>query len=624
MNICISICGIDFDFEKSYNLPKPFVPILGKPMINWIMDNLNLQKNDSIYIVYPSSIKNDLYFRNFQNDYNSITYIEINHRTKGPIETFRNMFQNTHLINMNNKCIIIDCDTIFFYDILTNFRSKTNNLLYYFIDNDSKPIYSYISIDSNQHILQIKEKEKISNYANCGCYCFRSTKKLKEYLNKSEGNYLSSIVQEMIGRDEFDSQIIYDKEFVCVGTPNLLKIFCSQSKDVIPKRFCFQLEKSLVINSQPIEKNIKYVKYLKSLGHTIIINTHLSNKGKEGNSIYKLLEKSEIPYDELYINELKADYYIGNDNFNFDNIEKRTGFYQTEISERFFNSVETNTFEVVVKKSQDKSLKGEIYWYQNIPINIKTLFPMFITSNEDNTSYTMEKINGISASYLFTKNSLTKETLKIILETLCKIHDSSASDQNVNIYSSYSKKLKQRYETYDYSKFPNSKEKYEELINYFEQYEKEDKGEKVVIHGDPVFTNIIIDQKSNVKFFDMRGLLGDTLTLYGDKWYDYGKIYQSLIGYDHILQGTKYKDSELLGYFQEYITNTFGKEKLSHIQMITKSLIFSLIPLHKKNQMKLYKLVNLTTITDSVRSPCPPFHTLSPEMRICLANIAFR
>ena len=44
----------------------------------------------------------------------------------------------------------------------------------------------------------------------------------------------------------------------------------------------------------------------------------------------------------------------------------------------------------------------------------------------------------------------------------------------------------------------------------------------------------------------MRGLLGNTSTIYGDSLYDWGKLYQSLIGYDCILQNKivseKYKN----------------------------------------------------------------------------------
>lgn len=57
------------------------------------------------------------------------------------------------------------------------------------------------------------------------------------------------------------------------------------------------------------------------------------------------------------------------------------------------------------------------------------------------------------------------------------------------------------------------------------------------MHGDPVFTNVLINSQGKLKFIDMRGALGDgNITIKGDVFYDYGKVYQSLLGYDLILQ----------------------------------------------------------------------------------------
>ena len=93
----------------------------------------------------------------------------------------------------------------------------------------------------------------------------------------------------------------------------------------------------------------------------------------------------------------------------------------------------------------------------------------------------------------------------------------------------------------------------------------------------------------------MRGLLGDKKTIFGDIFYDYAKIYHSLIGYDFILKGLD-KNHEIINplkiYFENYISNKYGTERLNLIKILTLSLFFSLIPLHlKKNQSNFWKLV---------------------------------
>ena len=99
------------------------------------------------------------------------------------------------------------------------------------------------------------------------------------------------------------------------------------------------------------------------------------------------------------------------------------------------------------------------------------------------------------------------------------------------------------------------------------------------------------DLYGDLKFLDMRGKIGDTLTIFGDKWYDYGKIYQSIIGYDEILLGKRtynaYKH-DLIDYFHNYIKDNFGIDTFEKIKMITKSLLFTLIPLHNNDKCEHY------------------------------------
>jgi hypothetical protein len=130
--------------------------------------------------------------------------------------------------------------------------------------------------------------------------------------------------------------------------------------------------------------------------------------------------------------------------------------------------------------------------------------------------------------------------------------------KNINIYLNYATKLKNRYENYNYSKFGNHDETYHLLFNELMEYEHNNYGKCVVIHGDAVMTNIIINNIGKIKFIDMRGKIGDDLSIYGDFLYDWAKLYQSLIGYDNILNGKNissvYK-SNMIHVFKEYFIN---------------------------------------------------------------------
>jgi hypothetical protein len=95
----------------------------------------------------------------------------------------------------------------------------------------------------------------------------------------------------------------------------------------------------------------------------------------------------------------------------------------------------------------------------------------------------------------------------------------------------------------------------------------------------------------------MRGILGDKETIFGDKWYDYGKIYQSIIGYDEILLDKSlsidYK-ANMVKTFNAFVESKYGLDVLTKIKMIANSLLFTLIPLHHNEKcVKYYNLISM-------------------------------
>ena len=129
------------------------------------------------------------------------------------------------------------------------------------------------------------------------------------------------------------------------------------------------------------------------------------------------------------------------------------------------------------------------------------------------------------------------------------------------------------------------------LKNQLSEYIKKDKGQISVIHGDTVMTNIVMNNFGKIKLIDMRGKMGDILTIYGDRFYDYAKLYQSLVGYDEILED-KYVNSiyknHMLNFFEKKFIEFYDKKYLEYVKIITKSLLFTLIPLHNNSKCVKY------------------------------------
>ena len=613
MNIIIPIGGIGQRFkDEGYDLPKPLISALGKPMIYHVIGSLYLEPTDTVHIVYHNHLKEfnfetliKFYFPKI-----NIKFVSLDYLTKGAAETVLRGLETFTEDELNDNVLLLDCDTFYNDDIVAGYKSAPiKNTIFYFNSTDPNPIYSYINLDGIT-VTDIKEKVKISNNANTGAYGFESSRELKQYCTKvldlDKEVYISCVYEEML---KDNKTIIGGKidSFNCVGTPLQLKTYCNKYKEIAsPLRVCFDLDNTLVTHPTipgdytsvlPIQRNIDYLKLLHRLGHTIIIytarrfKTHKGNVGAIvadiGKITFDTLDKFDIPYDEIFFGKPYAQYYIDDLAVNANSsLDKALGIYNTDIAPRSFNKVEY-TDNTVIKYTSNK---GEVYWYKNISESIKEYFPKVI--NIQDNKIELERIDGVSYSYLYTSKQLTQTHLSRLINTITSIHSSFNQSSSVNIYSNYSLKLRQRITEYPelYIKYGIVK-KLVSIVYALQDYELNNEGIVGVIHGDPVFTNVF-DTPTGIKLIDMRGKQGDELTIYGDVHYDFAKIYQSLIGYDNILNGIEIDDiyrSEMITKFEEM----FDEKTLNKIKLITASLLISMLPLHEDDETKFNKYIKL-------------------------------
>jgi capsule biosynthesis phosphatase len=612
MNIIIPIGGIGKRFkDEGFDLPKPLIPVLGKPMIYRVIENLDLKEEDKIHIIYNPEL-NIFRFESFlRKEFPKIdfNFICLSGLTKGAAETILFGLERIPDKILSEDFLIMDCDTFYGDNILEKYRKcKNKNSIFYFIDEENDPIFSYITIDESGKVSGIKEKIKISKFANTGAYGFSSGVVLKEYCKKiSNGErelYVSLIYQKMLEDGiKIDSEEI--EKFNCVGTPLQLKIYCETCSSYEKSRICFDLDNTLVTfpkiskdytTVDPIQKNIDYLNFLKDKGNYIIIytarrmKTHSGNVGRCISDIGKItietLDKFGIKYDELHFGKPNADFYIDDLSVPaFFGIDKKIGFYDTGIVPRSFNKV--NYLEKSVIKETNNP--GEIYFYKNLPETIMDFFPVIHSIEKNKIS--MDRIKGVNYSYLYTNEALREKDLQDLIDTLKYIHSGGKKEED--IYSNYSRKLEKRYSENIpiYKKIEDSHLIYGSIIEKIKKYENEKNGKCGIIHGDPVFTNVFLTERK-IKFIDPRGKIGESLSIYGDVYYDFSKIFQSILGYDHILNGYEI-NYEYMDRMIEYFFSNFSEEEISNIKIITASLFFTLIPLHEFSEERFKKYFNI-------------------------------
>lgn len=313
MNIIIPLGGKGERFVKEgYSKPKPLVDVLNKQMIFWVLDNLNIQTEDKIFIVYNT----DLDMHNFTgvvcSKYAQVICIPVNFQTSGAVETVLFGIKTILQLSSHKKCVLLDCDTFYTDDILSVVRNSQHNMVFYTKKEDEKPIYSYIELNSETNcITQIQEKVKISSNANTGCYVFNDIQQLQrlcEYVlnNNITFNgepYTSCVIFELIKESSVQGHRLDEKCVFSLGTPRELTMF-KENAHV----FLFDLDGTLVKTD-----NI-YVKVWKQIlsEYNIDLTDELFNKYIQGNSDDKVV-KTLIPCANLQsVSERKDKLFIEN------------------------------------------------------------------------------------------------------------------------------------------------------------------------------------------------------------------------------------------------------------------------------------------------------------------------
>jgi dTDP-glucose pyrophosphorylase len=581
----IPMMGLGERFSKSgYSEYKPFVRINSKHLIKKVIDPV-LKKFSAVYVICNRDIESQL--RVLYNQ-DTVKIIVLNNPTKGAAET---IYQACDSLPKNEKIACLDCDTILHDSAINKISTDFDNAILTFIDEDKIGIYSYVNVDSNDNIIEIKEKEPISNIANAGVYIFKNSLLLKEscqnVLSKSGELYLSRAVADAINTGNVFKSIDISNQFDCCGTPAQLKTYSRSILDTDKKIICFDIDGTLVYdlykNPNPIEKNVKFCNEAYRNGHEIVLHTArgmLSNK-EDGDKIEALrpyivevLEKIGLLYHRLILMKPYADLYIDDKSIPaHKDLEKETGLYlYEEHSSRYHNKIISNGNTII----KEGSLEGENYYYSNVPEEIKDLFPTIYSSSKNRIE--LQKINKPTYSTLLMSQKLTKLDIDNLVNSINRIHESKCDNKDIDLSWAYKQKVLERLDHYKdlYKKLKINVDVCKRLtgVDFTYSYGR--------IHGDPVFTNVFIDSPY-CKFIDCRGAWDNEMTNSGDLDYDYAKILQSLYGYDYALHNEPIQDHYLTSMRLYYLDQIKHLVNLDQLKIKTKLIFISMIPFHKED-----------------------------------------
>jgi hypothetical protein len=304
------------------------------------------------------------------------------------------------------------------------------------------------------------------------------------------------------------------------------------------------------------------------------MKTHSGNVGAVMKDIgaitFNTLDTFKIPYDEIIFGKPIADVYIDDRAVNpYRGDLKSMGLFIEPEMKQIINFLPSNKYNKlgvidnnVVKSGNADLLKGQLFFYKNIPSNtsIQSYFPK-LRMNTDISGMIMmelEYIKGIPLYTLFKHEMLSNKHMNIIMDMIQVIHNTYSpivSPTIEQIANHYIDKFKKRLSDRSIYTFDNCDDVIKRYIEKLEEYCSSSRLKSVnIIHGDLWLSNMMLSFNGYIKLIDMRGEVDGVLTLGGDPLYDYAKIYQSLRGFDTLLYGHEYNTeyaTKLIDIFRE-------------------------------------------------------------------------
>lgn len=234
LTIIIPCAGAGSRFEKvGYTKPKPLIDVNGKPMIQIVLENLNIRAH-YIYIIQ----------KKFAYEFNCIinaitpgrsTVIELDDITEGAACT---ILKAQKYIDNKNPIMIVNSDQYVEWDV-NNFMNqmisdKTIDAgISTFIDTQNK--WSFVKLNENGHVIQVAEKQPISNIATTGIYYWKYgsdfVKYAQQMINKNirvNGEfYVCPVFNEAIQNGKIIKTNMVQKMWG-LGTPEDLEYYLSE------------------------------------------------------------------------------------------------------------------------------------------------------------------------------------------------------------------------------------------------------------------------------------------------------------------------------------------------------------------------------------------------------------
>jgi UDP-N-acetylglucosamine diphosphorylase / glucose-1-phosphate thymidylyltransferase / UDP-N-acetylgalactosamine diphosphorylase / glucosamine-1-phosphate N-acetyltransferase / galactosamine-1-phosphate N-acetyltransferase len=242
VNIVIPMAGAGSRFvDAGFTVPKPFIDVSGVVMIERVLENLKMKDARFILIGRDEHLVSEEASFERLREKNNCEILTVDKLTEGAACT---ILLSSWLINSNEPLLLANSDQIVEMDIEAfikdSIERKLDGSILTFPANHPK--WSYAKIDSNGHLMELREKKVISEYATVGLYYYQRGR-----------DFVNSAIQMIANNDRANNEF-YTAPAYNYSVKNGLKIGV------------YNIEETQMHGLGTPEDLDAYIKHLKELG----------------------------------------------------------------------------------------------------------------------------------------------------------------------------------------------------------------------------------------------------------------------------------------------------------------------------------------------------------------------
>lgn len=197
LQVVIPMAGLGSRFSSvGYSKPKPFIDVKGKTMIERVMDNLRVDDSKFILIARQEHLAKEPEVVYSLTERGDLLFSPIDFVTEGAACT---VLTAINKLDPDSPLLIANCDQIVDFDcsefVADAVSRDLDGSILCFKDDERNPKWSFARTDDAGYVVEVKEKEAISDIATVGLYYFRRA-----------GDFISNATNMILRRDRVNGE----------------------------------------------------------------------------------------------------------------------------------------------------------------------------------------------------------------------------------------------------------------------------------------------------------------------------------------------------------------------------------------------------------------------------------